>query len=308
MPYRKDPAVPAVGAVLAEHLTGMTAKLGWSVQSVTPIMTLKAKAIMRGCFQLTLDDGSVMKARVFDRAARAAYVANLITSIASPHMAPIIAVDGPVMIEAWIDGRTVSDCAMSAQIAFLAGSNLAAIHVTPIDGKPRPRGKPEFWRRRLAENLDVLDETREAIAFDLALLRRRMNAGSVDAADQGPIHGDYCAGNLVLTGANAIVAIDNETVRIDAFAYDLGRVAYRWPMEPEMWRAFLDGYETKRAASDFRRNAVFWSLAAMVDGAVFRISAGLDPSVPLARIANTLEVDGDGLAFGLRRASKGRIA
>jgi thiamine kinase-like enzyme len=130
---------------------------------------------------------------------------------------------------------------------------------------------PQEWCNELKQRLEELttagslkpDEARRA--FDCAV------HAAPSAYDVGFVHRDFCAENIVLGPTGQMWVIDNETVGVDAYDYDLGRTWYRWPMNRRQWQAYLEGYRVHRSPDAFLSHFPFWSIVAIVGSAVFRL-------------------------------------
>jgi thiamine kinase-like enzyme len=122
----------------------------------------------------------------------------------------------------------------------------------------------------LTKTLHRLDALREADLVTDAERRRlvdQLRAGLPSRSARGPVHGDLCAENLVVTPDGRIVSIDNERVRIDFLDYDLARTFVRWPMSDSLRERFERRYTTWGRSVPEAREVSAWRVCAAVKSA-----------------------------------------
>jgi thiamine kinase-like enzyme len=267
-------AADALHASLGEDLAALLADLPTDVAGVTPITSLSARRSRRASFRVTLDDGTQIKARRFDSAFEAARFARLTQHLGNARLPAALAQHGGAVLEPWTEGHPLVADELRADELRACGALLAEIHVAQL---------PQEWatdvvvarqerRVRLADNLQHLQGAEK---IDGAFAQRVRAAAAPVPPDPsiGLIHGDFCPENMVRTAAGQILAVDNETIRLEALDYDLARSWYRWPMSSDQARCFLDGYATRRSAEPFLQHFSYWAICALVDSAVFRSRA-----------------------------------
>ena len=77
-------------------------------------------------------------------------------------------------------------------------------------------------------------------------------------------------GKLLLDQGGNLSVIDMELLDINAFAYDLARTTYLWPMERQMRKRYLEVYTRTCAADEFLNHFSFWIIFVLSGSAVFR--------------------------------------
>jgi thiamine kinase-like enzyme len=259
---------------LGDDLCALIEGLTSGIRDIAPITSLSARRSSRASFRIALEDGSVVKGRRLDSRFEAERLTRLSRHLCLPLIPAVIAQHGTAVIEPWTEGRSLID--LSPTELQACGALLGSIHAARLlpsaDADIAIAGRER--QTRLADNLRRLITWRRV---NQGLHARVLAAAEpVPAAPAiGLIHGDFCADNLVRTTDGTIVAVDNETLRFEAFDYDLARSWYRWPMDGAQREAFLDGYGSKRPTLDFQRHFSYWAICALVDSAVFRIGADI---------------------------------
>lgn len=271
------PSTDALQAALGEDMAALLTDLPTRAVSATPITSLSARRSNRAGFRVVLADGSALKARRFESEFEAARFARLTQHLDNPRVPAAIAQRGAAVIEPWAEGRSLTTAEMSPAELRDCGALLGAIHIArPPHGSD---GEIAIARREREDRLSI-NLQRLSLAGKLdEEFGRRVHAAAAAAPSApaiGLIHGDFCPENLVRTTDGRILAIDNETIRLEALDYDLARSWYRWPMTAAQARCFIEGYATRRPAEPFLRHFSYWAICALVDAAVFRNGAGID--------------------------------
>ncbi len=105
----------------------------------------------------------------------------------------------------------------------------------------------------------------------------------------GIVHRDLCADNLVVRASGKLCPVNNETLAVNAYAYDLGRTWYRWPMRPDQRAAYFEGYRRYRSPADFWAHSRYWTTLVLVESAGWHLRLGTaGAAVPLRRLHELL--------------------
>ncbi len=257
------------------------------IASLECLTALPSGVRSHAAFKVQFANGEVVKARQVETAAQADRIRAIRRTLPDDHFPKILAHRGSALIEEWIDGRPVQGEQPEPSTLNESGRLLGLIHCTD------PPEDYDFPSLATAENrLAWLErQTRELVERgEMSPREREKTIESAqrhkpDQCEGGLIHRDFCAENLILDRNNRLHAVDNETMRLDVLDFDLARTWYRWPMSADDWKAFLDGYRTHRSSKGFERHFLFWSLSALVDTFLYRVSAATaDPHFPYRRI------------------------
>ncbi len=210
----------------------------------------------------------------------------------------VLARAGRALLTEWVPGEDLRTAGCDDAMRRAVGAWQALVHTlpvpVPVDADTVRRTRARLLDERLAR-LAAAGALPPAWCAALATAARA--ALPADAA-AGITLGDCCADNLVWH-AGAPYCVDLETLDVQPLDYDLARTWYRWPMTAAQRRAWLDGYATRRAPVTFLAHLPFWLVAALAEGAVFRLDERPhEAAEPLA----LLEVVHRALARGVRGA------
>jgi Ser/Thr protein kinase RdoA (MazF antagonist) len=249
------------------------------------IELLSPRAAGKGSGRLTLraelTNGSTIKIRCLESVEAASRLADL-RSRTNSSFAPIVAREGAVLIESWIDGEELSPEQAAAR-AHELGAILGGLHATTLPAGRHTVSTHERLERatgqleQLADSGVLSSESSEVLQGDL----RRTDPGE---SLQTLVHLDYCPENLVVDSIGSLHVVDNEWIGIDAPGVDLGRTCARWWANDEVWARFMTGYRTR---APFDPGPLrFWMIAMAASGAVFRLEnkSAEELAVPLARL------------------------
>ena len=237
-------------------------------------------------YRLVLTDGRVVKVRKIEPQVDAPMVARILAAMHDPGFADLLAIVDGMLVEEWIDGAEVAD-PPSNDVLAQAGDLLGRLHALDrLDDVPLRHIAPTSAdRQRIEHDLEVVVR---AGALD-AQIGQRLRAAAIacdpGAALVGACHRDFCGENMVLDQHGRLRVIDNETMAIAAFDFDLQRAAYRWRLAAEQWKVFLRAYRVHREPSLTERDTFFWRLRAVTLSAAFRVGRRLpSAAVPLAEL------------------------
>jgi homoserine kinase type II len=229
----------------------------------------RARGIMAGSvnsnFELALDDGGKVFARIYEEQTRAAAgdEARLLEHLASrgvPTPRPLRALDGgfvaehagkPVAIFPWIEGEMRCQRAVDAAAAREIGAALAGIHVAgqSFTAKPSRFGSPELAARleSVARQGDLPIDVAAALPMLAARLARCDGAA---ARSDGVIHGDLFRDNVLWKGDRIEALLDFESASAGSYPFDLMVTALAWctfdRFETAIARAMVEGYVSVR--------------------------------------------------------------
>ena len=287
--------------VAGRDLWALIRAAGAPLRSGWVLTTLPSPTVAHASLRLTLADGRTVKGRRVERPDQAARMAAIVAGLDPRAFPRILARRGAALLEEWVDGRRLP-ARPGLDVIERAGALLAAVHRTPPPAGLGVHGPPDP-PRRLALLLRQADELERRGALSAALARQARavaEAAAPRTCATGVIHRDFCAENLVLDRAGRLHVVDNETLQIGAYDFDLARTWYRWPLGPRGRAAFLCGYQRRRSLRSYLAHFPFWAVGVLVDTALYRVRAGTaHPEVPLRRLRALVRDHGD--AAPLRR-------
>jgi phosphotransferase family enzyme len=244
-------------------------------------------------FRLTFADGQVLKAKRLATAADAQRVDDLLRRLGHPAFPTVLRRRGASILTCWIPGRSLDGTDTDADLLRTCGALHACIHCHPApNGATRARRRsPTDGDARLRRDLDAL--------VDAGWLARGEAAAALAVADRhapedwavGIVHNDFHAENMIRTDADDVVSVDNESLSVGAYAYDLARTWYRWPMSDAQRVAYLEGYRRLGSTEEIEPHFPFWAVTVLVRGAAFRLRAGRRGiAEPIVRLREQLEI------------------
>jgi len=246
--------------------------LGKPVDEVLLITSLASPDIPRSSFKLRLDDGSWIKARIFETAHEALNVRKLREYIVSKHFPMIIDVLERVMLIQWIEGKPLLEKDWDSSLLKTASRIQAFLHWVPIPLNQNEQGLADmqFYHDILDQRIGFLSSMGYLSDMDRSLIREVIRGSDSTRPEIGLCHGDYCAENMILDPKGQLFIIDLETLSISATVYDLARTLYRWPLSTAQRRYYLDAYQAHHSAEDFIQAMAFWMIFVLVQSAEFR--------------------------------------
>ena len=277
-------------ARLGADLWALVAGLDAPLVAARILTSLPSPVMTHASFRLRLANGRTVKGRRVETPDQAQRIAELLPRLGSRHFPRVLARHGCALLETWIPGTALARVAVGARVYRRCGRILGSIHIT------RPPDRMVTWPRSVVHLLATAERQLAQLeglgALSPASARRalrHLRDAVPDDITVGIIHRDFCAENIVLTPTRSLHVVDNETIRIDAPEWDLARTWYRWPMTPPQREAFLTGYRSRRDPTSFVRHFPFWSIAALVDTALFRLRARTPAAaLPVRRLAALL--------------------
>jgi phosphotransferase family enzyme len=275
---------------LDEDLEQALADLGATPARIEVVSSPHSPRPRPGAFRLCLADGRQLKATLTTSGGHAKKVKYLLGCLDARVFPPVLARHGRVIVTEWINGEPLEVDASPARLREAAAVQ-AKLHLTPVPADCRyPTRDLDGLAvqaeadMRAAADLDAIGDVRAGAAVDA--LRRF--APSV--ADCGFVHRDFCPENLVVGGGGALCAIDNETISLGPYDFDLARTWYRWPMDAARRRIHLEAYAARRATGAFLDHFPFWAIAVLADSIQLRrAAAGPVLSAPVERLRALLD-------------------
>ena len=237
----------------------------------------------RTLYRVRLDDGRTIKARRLeseDAAARQqAAREGLPTAFAA-----VVARSGAVLIEEWVEGRSLAGEPPDDSLVRNAARLLAGLHATPrVEGRDLPCSvSTSGWSSLTEARIAEVCATGALDASAAGVLRAALRDSDPGDAETGVVHLDFCGENMVINRDGRLRVIDNERVCVDAFGFDLARTRYRWALDDHAWRTFKDAYAGAGGSREGLAHLRFWRIVSIVLSAAYRLrSSNLDPSGPL---------------------------
>jgi Ser/Thr protein kinase RdoA (MazF antagonist) len=263
----------AIAAVLPADLAVLAGAVGVPLTAAVLITPLRARGVDRGCFRLTFADGRVLKGRHVETLDQADRLQSLTARLDARHFPAIVERHGRALLTEWVDGTPLGRCRSTRRILEECGRLHAAVHRISVDTGPRLRRRHGPWETRMAAALRILVD---AACLDVADARRaerlalEFQPGTVAL---GMCHGDLCAENIVVARDGRVVVVDNDSLAVDAWGYDLARTWYRWPMTDVNRRRYMSGYGAADYLADVHAHFVHWATTVLVEAAAFRVQS-----------------------------------
>jgi aminoglycoside phosphotransferase (APT) family kinase protein len=246
----------------------------------------------RATYRFTLSDGRVVKARQLQSQARTKRAATLTTAIGDARLPAPLAVVGRVVIDAWVEGTSLSGQAMTDAHVDAAVDMLGFLH--SLEQVPGHRFRRYQSSTALAARFER--QLRDLVAGGVVKRgeQRRLASAVRDGlparAARGVIHGDLRPENLVVTTGGGLVSVDNEAVQIDFLDHDLGRTWCRWPMPRSLWSRFLTRYARwGRPAPDPVMERAWRSVAAVKGAHRWHHAVDANTDAPLVALRGLLD-------------------
>lgn len=292
-------SLPRLRRELGDDLFVLVSTVNAPLVEITPLAGVGYPGYQPSAFRLRFADGRVLKGRVFESTTRAATVEYVSQYLDHQGFPKIVARSGRALLTEWVEGRPIHSAGCAPELLRRCGALQGFMHNVPLPEKSplKPPDTIQDWHDRLERNFAelvgarVLEENEARRAFELA------GRYAPSSYAVGFVHRDFCAENLVLRLSNDVCVVDNETLAVDPYDYDLGRTWYRWPMSPAERAAYFDGYHRYRSSHDFLTHFPYWGIVAVVGGAVYRLQKQTGAaSVPVGRLRGLLRDLGRGLS------------
>jgi aminoglycoside phosphotransferase (APT) family kinase protein len=263
------------------------AREGLAVLAHERISPFDGALARRHAYRVTLADGRTIKARRTLGEAEARRVFEVLRALGHDRFARVLSRHGAVLLEEWVEGITLSSATLPPAQVLEAAGLLAELHgVDTADGGPvRGEGSTEVRLRRTEACLARLADAGALSRREAAALGATLRRLDPRRAGTGFVHLDFCPENMVIDAGGRLRVIDNESMAVDAYAYDLARAWYRAAWPPAEWARFEEEYRRRGGPGAAGGAPLFWRIAAVAEGALARWEA--DPArahAPLERL------------------------
>jgi len=263
-------AVPLVGALL--------------------VTTLPSPRVDRACWRLTFADGRVLKGRYVETVEQADRLEALTRRLDHRSFPPVLSRYRRALLTAWVDGTPLDRRRWSTAMLGACGAVHGAVHRTRVESRPAWYRRHGDWHARLESRLRDLVDARVIEAVEARRAETLAGRFAPEAAASGLCHGDFCAENIIVDGHARPVVVDNDSIAVDAYGYDLARTWHRWPMTEAQSHAYMAGYGPAGHLAEVEAHFVHWAAVVLVEAAAFRVQVGLDGAdVPLRRLHALLQ-------------------
>jgi Ser/Thr protein kinase RdoA (MazF antagonist) len=264
----------AVGLPL--DLATLVHAVGVPLTAAELVTRLRAPAVDRACFRLTFADGRVLKGRQVETLEQAERLQALTARLDRRHFPAVLERHGRAFMTEWIEGTPLHHRRWTRRLLEECGGVHAAVHRLAVETAPRWRRRHGRWQTRMTAALGVLVD---AARIDRGAARRAEGLASrfaPPAVALGMCHGDLCAENIVVNRDGRVVVVDNDSLAVDAWGYDLARTWYRWPMTDDQRRHYMAGYGRAAHLEDIEAHFIHWAITVLVEAAAFRVRVGVD--------------------------------
>jgi Ser/Thr protein kinase RdoA (MazF antagonist) len=260
--------------------------------SFTPIGGYPRWRRGRVTYRVDLAGGEVVKVRRVTRPRTSLGAAALLRALDDPDLAAPRFAAGRVTIEDWVDGVAVATDDPDGTHVDAAADLLARLHARTAlpDRRFQRIGATAPLRVKTERRLAVLQDAGVASVAEVRRLVATLDTELPDRAARGPVHGDLCAENLVVTPDGQVVSIDNERVRIDFLDYDLARTWVRWPMPAVSYERFERRYASSGRTPPATPEAMAWRVCAATKSAFTRLGTPtVGPALARAQVERILD-------------------
>jgi hypothetical protein len=261
------PSAP-IGAELIDLVEACGARLSGAKE----LTTLPSPAASRAAWRLELDDGRVLKGRVFPLASDAERFRELQAGLPRPGFPRLLGQSGRAVLLEWAPGEP-APAEPSPSFLHRCGRLLGQLHraAVPPDAEVRLASDATFLPRDLGGELRELAAGGALDAEEAEQLATLAERDQPAQAERGLAHLDVSPENVVVGAGGEPWVVDNATLCIAPLDYDLARTFYRWPMSGAERAAFLGGYRELRDPSGFEAARGYWSLCAALQSALLRL-------------------------------------
>lgn len=280
---------------LGPDLQALVEEVGAPLVGAAAITSIPSARADRACFRLTFADGRVLKGRRVEAEADARRIHALGALLPARHFPRVLGRRGRALLTNWIEGQSLV-AEPPAAVLRRCGRMHRALHrldVGPAFAGLRRRSVD--WEPRLDRLLAELVAA-SALDGDLATEAYRLVVRHAPSRPRaGLCHGDFCGENMVRDRTGTLRVVDNDSLAIDEYEYDLARTWYRWRLSPEAQRAYAEGYGVSEDGAAFAAHFVHWALTVVIESSVFRLRANA-PTVrdALERLRRLVQTEGRG--------------
>jgi len=267
---------------LREQIVAAVARLGIRAREIVAISAPDAAKRGRSTWRVELASGATVKARLLESAAEARRLLGVREGLEYA-FAPAIGCDGRVLIEEWVQGRSLTAPEADAR-AEECGALLGRLH---LRGREQPVDElAAEWRLRAQDDLRALGAAAVLDALEIDRLAEVLAVGAPRHADRTIAHEDFCPSNMILDARGRLRVIDNEWFGARPAGLDVGRTFVRWSMADGAWSRFLRGY--RASGSSEPEGLPFWQIAAALWTTRLRLAQPDRVGEPLALLRRLL--------------------
>lgn len=279
-------------STIGDDIFSVLATAGLTPIAAAAITTLPSPISTHATFRITLANGCRIKARRMKGIAKARRFARVRRAVSYTQLPTIIAAEGKIVVEEWIEGTPLSELQLSCERLEQAAKILGELHATTsLEGRSLLRSRStEAIRRRVERQLQSVRDRGAITEAEQEHLLNMVDTFAPERAVVGLTHNDLCAENLVEDEDGHLYAIDNEHMKLDFLDFDLARTWYRWALPKQAWGTFLSRYG-KWSSLPSSESEPFWRIAAIAKSADLRTAKRISNSdVPLDKLREILAV------------------
>lgn len=272
-PHPKDARVQAwfeavgIGRQLQQRLEPATGRL----VEARALSAMTSSQTRRGSYRLRFSKGRALKACLFESEYRCQRVRMLLAEVEPGLFPRVVLAHGPWLVAEWTDGREIPSVKPRRHSLTATGRLQGKLHRSrPPESSLVDDGGPHGLEQLGAELQELEDSGGLARSARSSLLRLAERSRP-ESWLIGIVHGDLCGENLIMTASGQPVAIDFETLDVDALDFDLARTWYRWPLSRRQRETYLKGYREYRSVEEVGEHFLFWAIRATVQSALFRV-------------------------------------
>lgn len=290
----QDDDSPGVVTRLGPDLWALVEDVGVPLITAALVTTIASAYVDRACFRLTFADGTVLKGRRVESVPDAERLAVLGALLDPRHFPRVIARRGRSLLTQWIEGEPLAMEPAPAKLVRQCGQLHRTVHRCRVDSHAEGlRRRSTDWEPRLDR---LLADLVAASALDAGSARAAYRLATRHAPRTprvGLCHGDFCDENMVKDQGGTVHVVDNDSLAVDEFEYDMARTWYRWPMEQDAQCAYAEGYGRSEDAIGFAEHFLHWALTVVIESSTFRVRARTPRArEALARLQSLVKTEG----------------
>ena len=270
---RRHHTEPAYESLMGKDLYHLACTHERALQSVERVAGSAKISDTSGAFRLKFEDGLIMKGRRMFSASHASKVAYWIESLKSPMLPAVQGRYKSALLLDWVPGTSIEPCSsFDSRTHGVCAEFQANLHCTTDPGisSTPPRFTLEELGNRLADNCSALYSHGLLDKADTRQLSELAKTDQIQCATS-LVHDDLCGENLIRDPVGNVRVIDNEGLGVGFAPIDIARTVYRWQMDMDTERLYLQHYESVCPADEFRNNRSFWIASVLVESACYRM-------------------------------------
>jgi len=253
------------------------------------VTAIRSRDLDRACFRLRFADGRVLKGRRVETLTQADRLEALARLLDRRYFPAVLARQGRALLTEWIEGTLLRPADYTLDGLRFFGALHASLHRIPVPSASGWRRRWEDWRPKLEQRLHELVDAHALDGASARLACQLAERHAPESVSTGLCHGDLCAENIIKARSGRFVVVDNDSVAIDSYGYDLARTWHRWPMSQRQHAAYIEGYGRHLHWAHFTAHFIHWAILVLVDAASFRTRVGVKGARrPLSRLRTLL--------------------